>query len=104
MFAELEEFVAARRACGNLAGDLRELTETGYQVRLICCCGASFESFYPSKLARLAVPFHLAGDPGRANEGEIGSDDRLCRPGLLLHWPRRAPGSGDINSPPPATA
>ncbi len=43
MFEELEEFVAAHRLYGELTSDVGELIARGYRVRLVCCCGASFE-------------------------------------------------------------
>lgn len=43
MFPDLERFVTAHRPCGDLTGDVGDLSRTGYALRLACACGAAFE-------------------------------------------------------------
>ena len=51
MFKDLERFVTVHRPCGELAGDVGELTDTGYRVQLVCSCGATFERWVTSETA-----------------------------------------------------
>jgi hypothetical protein len=43
MFAKLERFATAHRACGELTSDVGELTSKDYALSLACVCGAAFE-------------------------------------------------------------
>jgi hypothetical protein len=43
MFADREQFVIVHHPCGDVTGDVGELTKTGYSLYLACCCGAAFE-------------------------------------------------------------
>jgi len=42
MFEDLERFVAVHRPCGELTSEVGDLTEAGYDVRVLCRCGAVF--------------------------------------------------------------
>jgi len=51
MFPDLEQFVTAHRPCGELTGDVGELTDTAYHVRVTCTCGDTFERWVTPNLA-----------------------------------------------------
>jgi len=42
LLAELEDFVARHRACGQLVGDATEPEPGGYMLAVSCSCGVSF--------------------------------------------------------------
>ena len=44
IFEDLEEFVTAHRPCGGLTSDVGEPTATGYDLRVACSSGATFDS------------------------------------------------------------
>jgi hypothetical protein len=52
MFYELERFVDVHRLCGMLSSDVGALTDTGYQLQLVCSCGATFERWVTPKIAK----------------------------------------------------
>jgi hypothetical protein len=43
--ADLERFVTAHRACGQLVGDATEPILSGYRVWIACPCGARFDQW-----------------------------------------------------------
>ena len=47
----LSKFVAAHRPCGWLTGEVGELTDAGYHVRVLCWCGAAFARWVTSEIA-----------------------------------------------------
>ena len=51
MFCELERFVTAHRACGELTADVGELADASYNVRIACSCGAAFERWVTPAVA-----------------------------------------------------
>jgi hypothetical protein len=51
MFEEIELFVTAHRACGELTSDVGEITENGYRLQLACSCGATFERWVTPEIA-----------------------------------------------------
>jgi hypothetical protein len=66
MFEDLERFVAAHRAWGELTSDVGEMIESGYSLQLACSCGAAFEWWITPEIARLGGSFlssftHRAG-------------------------------------------
>lgn len=42
-YADLEGFVLAHQACGQLVGDAEPVTDSGYRLWVACGCGARFE-------------------------------------------------------------
>jgi hypothetical protein len=51
MFEELERFVAAHQPCGELIGDVGEISEAGYTFRLVCSCWTVFERCMTPEMA-----------------------------------------------------
>ena len=51
VFQELEEFVAAHRACGTLVGDADAPTPGGYRLWVVCSCGGIFERWVSPEAA-----------------------------------------------------
>ncbi|MFQ5830514.1 MAG: hypothetical protein ACE5JD_15365 [Candidatus Methylomirabilia bacterium] len=43
LFADLEDFVHARRACGEMTADAEEPTPHGYRLWVWCSCGTVFD-------------------------------------------------------------
>jgi hypothetical protein len=52
MFEDLARFVTAHRGCGELVGDVGEISKGGgYTFRIVCSCGASFERWVTPEIA-----------------------------------------------------
>lgn len=45
LYGQLEAFVAAHNACGEIVGDADEPTPAGYRLWLRCSCGQTFEAW-----------------------------------------------------------
>lgn len=64
IYARLEAFVAAHKACAEIVGDADEMTDAGYRLWLRCSCGAAFEAWVTATEATVDLVFSamLAGE------------------------------------------
>jgi hypothetical protein len=49
LYAQLEAFVTAHKACGAIIGDADEPTTAGYRLWLRCSCGEAFDAWVTAR-------------------------------------------------------
>lgn len=52
VFEDVQKFLKAHRACGEVTGGAQPPTREGYRLRLTCPCGAEFDRYVTPEVAR----------------------------------------------------